>query len=53
MFIGTIDNINNKSGEYHPVLKEVLEYLKDKPITVPHNTLPVETSPTKKKKKRK
>ncbi|MBO7488871.1 MAG: DUF4290 domain-containing protein [Bacteroidales bacterium] len=33
--------------------ERVLEYLKDKPITVPHNTLPVETSPTKKKKKRK
>ena len=33
MFIGTIDNINNKSGEYHPVLKEVLEYLKETDFT--------------------
>ena len=29
------------------------EYLIDKPIVVPPNTLPIETAPSKKKKKRK
>lgn len=33
--------------------ERVMAYLKDKPITVPNNTLPVETTPVKKKKKRK
>lgn len=29
MLIGTIDNIDNKSGDYHPTLKKVLQYLRD------------------------
>lgn len=33
--------------------ERVMAYLKDKPITVPNNTLPIEAPPTKKKKKKK
>ena len=29
MLIGTIENINNESVNYHPILKEVLKYLRE------------------------